>query len=304
MTIVVCSGAGRSVLHHGTMKNLSLCSLIRCSAAWLLCACANGTGDTTTFIEPSAADSQAPATPLAVGETAPAQANQCGGAVDRNLANLAGAAAEELGRWKATRDFQIAPDGASLELSPEGRSRCSDGCKIVEAVLGLQRLETVTPDNDPGEFAAALVTNWERQNEQELAQPSAVDHELTRIGSEASSCGGSTYWFEAERANCSGQCGITNPESLRHELLFAGYPDNRFLEFQSALDFQGEEKSVVGVDPTYGPGDDEGGSSNPTCQVACVKVSLTNIAGQCCACNGVVMTFVKSQYNAITFLCQ
>lgn len=94
-----------------------------------------------------------------------------------------------------------------------------------------------------------------------------------------------------------------NPEALRHELLFAGYPDNGFLEFQSAFDFQGEPKSVVGIDPTWCLCEDDG-SATPTCYAQCTKISLTDLTGVCCSCQGATYTYVRSAYSATTYLCQ
>jgi hypothetical protein len=34
------------------------------------------------------------------------------------------------------------------------------------------------------------------------------------------------------------------------------------------------------------------------------QISSTNIAGSCCSCSGTTKSFVKSAWNAFTFLCQ
>jgi len=40
------------------------------------------------------------------------------------------------------------------------------------------------------------------------------------------------------------------------------------------------------------------------CPVACTKISSVSVTGQCCTCNGVTKTFVKSAWSGTTFLCQ
>ena len=232
------------------------------------------------------------------------QPNACGGSVDRNLANLASAVAEELGRWQATRDFRLAADGASVELSAEGEARCRNGCELVRGVLALQQPDAVTRDNDPHELAGALVADWERQKAAENSSPSLEEHELARIAIEPSQCG-NMFWFEAERANCSGECEFMAPDALQSKLLFAGFPNNPYLQFQSARDFRGRPKSVVGVDPTYGL-TERGLSCAGTCTAACVVVRTNPISycGWCCTCNGYTTTFKRSAWSPTTYVCQ
>src|SRR4051812_8293637 len=92
-------------------------------------------------------------------------ANQCGGWVFRQQANLANGAAEQLGRWEALKDFQLSADGARIELSAVGSARCRNGCSLISGVLALQAPDptnTGSGDDPPG-LAAALVRGWRRQ---------------------------------------------------------------------------------------------------------------------------------------------
>lgn len=291
-------GANRDVIIAAHMKNFAMGFC--CTAVWLMCACgANGVEDVTEVAD--APDGvEAPSEEATLGVEQP---NECGGSVERNLANLAGATAEEIGRWEVTRDFQLAPDGASLELSAEGAARCDDGCTLVNGILSLQRPEAAGADNAPAEFAAALVSGWGLQKEMEATSLGVEDHELTRIGTEPSQCG-NMFWFEAERANCSGDCGVMAPDALRFKLLFAGYPNNSYLEFQSALDFEGQEKSVVGIDPTYGLNETPT-TCAPTCSGACTKIFETPPSGcqLCCVCNNTYRTYTKATWSANVYLC-
>ena len=230
------------------------------------------------------------------------QPNACGSSSDRNLANLAAATAEELGRWQVATDFQLTGDGLTLELSAEGASRCRNGCLVVRATLELQKPEARTADHAPDEFASALASGWARQKAARADGPGSTDHQLTRIAVEPAQCG-SMFWFEAERSNCSGDCDLVEPEALRHELLFAGFPRNPYLQFQSALDFGGRQRSVVGIDPTYGPGGDDNTSSG-SCVAACTIISSSNLQGACCSCNGVVRSLQRSVWSVSTYLCK
>lgn len=300
---------GSKFEERSTTRTTALLGFISFAACAL--ACSSGGGDTTTV---SAAENPAVET-AEPAQGAPAlgtQAelgregvNQCGGPVERNLANLAAAAAEQLGRWEFARDFRLSPDGARLELSDEGAAHCSSNCGLVKRVLGLQGADTESADNDPAAFATALVEGWRLQSQTDASSQPLAEHRLERIGGEPSACG-ALFWYSAEKADCSGNCGLEDPAKLSTKLLFAGYPDNPYLQFQSALDFQGKSTPVVGIDPTYGL--DEDGTVCPaaTCRVGCVMISLTppGSCDWCCSCNGVVTTWKKSPVNAITYLCQ
>jgi hypothetical protein len=229
--------------------------------------------------------------------------NQCGSPVERNLANLAGAAAEELGRWEATRDFQLSPDGARLTLSAEAEAHCAGDCPILSGVLALQNPLAAMPDNDPAAVSAAMVAAWQRQKVGEATAVPLGAHELTRLGSEPAACG-ELFWFEATRADCSGDCGVESPETLASKLVFAGFPDNPYLQFQTASDFEGRPTSLVGIDPTYGLNPDPSTCAG-SCDAGCTKISSTPIteACNCCNCGGVYGDWVRSTFNANTYLC-
>jgi len=86
------------------------------------------------------------------------------------------------------------------------------------------------------------------------------------------------------------------PNQLKNKLLFYGGTSNPYLAFTNT-------GTTVSIDPTYGL-DDTGTTSTGTCTAACTKMSLTNLAGQCCSCSGKTSTFVKSTTSSTTFLCQ
>jgi hypothetical protein len=235
------------------------------------------------------------------------QPNQCGGTVPRQQANLATVTALELGRWETTRDFQIADDATSLELSAEGAARCKAGCPAVLSVLGRQAHDGGLSDADAQAFGEALVQGFQRQLALDTGSSALPAYSLTRIGGQPSKCG-QLYWFEADKADCSGggDCGYDAPNSLSSKLAFAGYPDNPYLQFQSALDFQGQARSVVAVDPTGGlfDGDQYTGCAGGACLNGCVYVVQNPPpACDCCTCNAIFGLYRQSPTNRYEYLC-
>lgn len=228
------------------------------------------------------------------------QPSQCGGSVPRNLANLAAASADELGHWEATRDLRLTDDG-TVVLSPDAEALCASGsgCARIRAVLALQDPATATSEHDPAAFNAALVAGLEKQQAAEESLDGMPDHVLARIGEEPSECGGRLYWFEAERAGCAGDCRYENPEALASKLLFAGYPDNRYLAFESATDLDGRPASLVAVDPGGDTPPDEP-AVVPYCRDACQVTSTEpDLTGLCCTCNGIAGFFRPWSFRSL-----
>jgi hypothetical protein len=52
------------------------------------------------------------------------------------------------------------------------------------------------------------------------------------------------------------------------------------------------------------PIDGAGGGGSQQCVSACTKMSVANITGTCCICNGKQKKFVRSPANANMYLCQ
>jgi hypothetical protein len=89
---------------------------------------------------------------------------------------------------------------------------------------------------------------------------------------------------------------LRSPAQLKNKLIFAGYPENRYLAFSSSA-------STVTIDPTYGL-NDNASSSAGTCMAACVRMSSADATGQCCSCGGLNKRYSRSTFNANTFLCK
>src|SRR5690606_28881677 len=117
------------------------------------------------------------------------------------------------------------------------------------------------------------------------------EHTLTFQKAEKGGCD-TNYFFVAKATN--GQA-LKYPGQLKNKLLWADR-DNPYVAFASV----GE---VVSVDPTYGL-NEQGSTTTGTCSATCARVSATSLAGACCSCGGTTKKFVKSTFNANTYLCQ
>jgi hypothetical protein len=179
--------------------------------------------------------------------------NECGSAVERDLATLAMFIAEEMHRWDVGRDLEIENSTGSVRLSATGEARCTEGCPKTRSLLALQQAVIGDGNTVPRGFGAALGAGWRAQSEMDGAPPAVEDHELSRIGKEPGGCG-MMYWYDAQRAKCTDDCLYADTEALARRLTFAGYPTNRYLHFQTATDRFGRSGSLVGLDPDDGEG--------------------------------------------------
>jgi hypothetical protein len=224
------------------------------------------------------------------------------------MAAIAVAAATELKRWQPTKDFAIGKQGSEdiLVLTATGKARCSDGkCANTQALLDFQKNEAngnvLFPGNvslNSGALRSRLVAKFRDQAGCE-AQPSnggttncpAEEHLLTFQRSEKGGCD-TNYFFVAKKPDGK---PLQFPAQLKNKLQFADKL-NPYIGFQSV----GE---VVSIDPTYGL-NEAGSTSSGNCMTACVRISLSNAAGQCCSCNGKTKTFSKAGWSSYTYLCR
>jgi hypothetical protein len=225
-----------------------------------------------------------------------------GDGVPAAMAALAVATATELGRWQPAKDF-ILNDG-QLALTAVGKRVCADGrCWNTQAILDLQGVPSGEMtlggmDFDGKVFRSELESNFRQQLRCESDVTSrgkdtcdAERHEL-KLDSVSSGACDTVFTFHATAPNGA---PLVNPERLANKLIYAGYPENEYLSFTST-------GKTVSIDPTYGlnPTDGTGAGS---CTAACSKVSSTNIAGDCCSCNGVTHTYVRSAFSTTLYLC-
>jgi hypothetical protein len=228
-----------------------------------------------------------------------------GDGVNSAMAALAVAAAKELGRWNPTTDF--APmNGAPwyTQLTATGKSRCADGkCWNTQAILDLQKAGTNKVmlggvQLNANNFVSTLTARWNEQKNCELrggtgaSNCSAEQHKLTFKSAQKGSCD-TIFTFDAKTPTGG---TLTAPAQLKNKLMFVGGTSNPFVSFSST-------GTTVSIDPTYGLNED-GATSSGSCATACTKMTASNVAGQCCSCNGKSLKFVKTGWSATTFLCQ
>ena len=117
------------------------------------------------------------------------------------------------------------------------------------------------------------------------------EHVLTFQSAAKGSCD-TNFFFKA--AGVDGK-PLKYPAQLKNKLIWVDQ-SNPYVGFQATGD-------VVSIDPTYGLNEDSTNSAG-SCTSACTKVTTSNVAGQCCSCNGATKKFAKASWNAATFLCQ
>ncbi len=116
----------------------------------------------------------------------------------------------------------------------------------------------------------------------------------------AAACG-NYDWYNISQPN---GMALADPKSTWVQLIFAGGKQTASGTDTNPYLAQQVNGNQVAIDPTYGL-DEDSSSSTGSCKAACVAISASkNLAGQCCACNGVTKAFVKSPVNSITFSCQ
>lgn len=115
----------------------------------------------------------------------------------RYLSALAVATANELGRWKASEDFQLT--NGMVALSPKGLARCKNACDNIKAILELQNPYTsVIPRHDPQLLRQYLVAFYDRQVNYDHSNP-GEEHTLALSHVTSAECG-LRYHFDARKA--------------------------------------------------------------------------------------------------------
>jgi len=176
-----------------------------------------------------------------------------------------------------------------------------DGTQVLYTVNGM----TLGVQNGSTSSGAQFVeggNTWQTYNKLLLApilagEPHRLDWAYATT--EGAPCG-QYDWFDIERPNGN---PLEDPADTYVQLIFAGgkqTPTGADVNPYIAQQVNGNQ---VAIDPTYGL-NGSGSTSSGTCSASCVKVSSTSVAGQCCSCSGNIKSFVKSAWNATTFVCQ
>jgi hypothetical protein len=235
------------------------------------------------------------------------------------MAALAVAVAQDLGRWQTGVDFVqgynagelVALASGSNANGPIGKSRCADGkCARVQALLDMQLDAAANKIYfqgsgstkvllTPQAIRTRMLSKWREQvNYDQRAkdgvadQPPVEQHKLTFVSAAKGGCD-TNFTFKATTPSGG---TLKYPNQLKYKLAFADI-------YNPNVAFTNLGNGNVSIDPTYGLNED-GTSTSGTCVAACTKITTTNIAGQCCSCGGATKKFVKSAWNAQTFLCQ
>jgi hypothetical protein len=230
------------------------------------------------------------------------------------MAALAVATAQELKRWQPTRDFvvfgtsgqseaSLGPQQA-IKLTAAGKARCADGkCWNTQALLDMQydqandKIRFGNVVLSPGALRSRLVAKLREQQTCD-ARPvnggsgcPAEEHQLSFQRSAQGSCD-TNFFFKATQPSGA---PLQFPAQLKNKLQWVDRL-NPYVSFQSVGD-------VVSIDPTFGLNENASTSSG-ACAAACVRLSRSSLAGQCCSCNGAAKKLVKAGWSAFTFLCQ
>ena len=111
---------------------------------------------------------------------------------------------------------------------------------------------------------------------------------------------GNYDWYDISLPN---GLSLDDPTSTWVQLIFAGGKQSA-----SGLDVnpyiaQQVSGDRVAIDPTSGL-NANASTTTGTCIGACVNISSSNVAGNCCSCQGRMAKLARSTWNASTFICQ
>lgn len=244
------------------------------------------------------------------------------------MAAFAVAVAKELGRWQVGKDFVVVKSNGTtpgtsgmmetLALSSgsdasgaKGSSRCLvAGCPNINAILSWQYAQfnnlvyfqgsgSYKTLLNPQALASRMVAKYREQGtcdaaakDGDLTQCPVEQHKLTYVSAAAGGCD-RMFTFNVKRTDGT---ALKYPAQLKHKLRFADQT-NPYVNFTPLAN------GDISIDPTGGLNPD-GSTSSGSCEAACTKVSTTSVAGNCCSCGGVNKAFVRSTFNANTYLCQ
>ncbi|HTV24697.1 MAG TPA: hypothetical protein VMG12_38660 [Polyangiaceae bacterium] len=248
------------------------------------------------------------------------------------MAAFAVAVGQELKRWESTKDFVMFTTSGQSESSPgmqqaikltsgtgpdgkpRGKSRCADGkCAKVQAILDMQYeqargkiyIQGETSQNkvllDPAALRSRMVAkaNYEQKTCDDNAKDGDANrcpkeaHVLTPIGTVSLGGCGVHYKFGVKKDTGA---ALQYPAQLKGKLTFAD-------QTNGWVDFRNLGGGYVAIDPTSGLNEGVTTTSG-SCTSGCTRISTTNVAGQCCSCGGATKKFVKTTFNANTYLCQ
>lgn len=219
---------------------------------------------------------------------------------DSVLAALAVATAMELRRWQPVLDFQEV--NGMLALTSRGKMRCADGrCFNTQALLDLQQSSASNVEIRPGVIVSPstlrLRLTWNHRQQVSCTYSwwnrcVTREHEFRFLHSEAGACD-MNYWFTV--VDRDGDPLEERLSDLMDQLIWVDIEDNSYIQFQT-------QGSTIAIDPTYGL-NEAGSTTSGSCSAACTRISSTNVAGQCCACNG-TRSYKRAPWSSNVYLCR
>ncbi|HWO09295.1 MAG TPA: RICIN domain-containing protein [Polyangiaceae bacterium] len=125
-------------------------------------------------------------------------------------------------------------------------------------------------------------------------------HKLRFNRQEAGGPCGNYYWYDVTEPN---GLVLDDPASTYVQLIFAGGKQTPSGTDLNPFISQKVSGSQVAIDPTLGTYS-SGTTAAGSCTPGCLKVTTSNVAGQCCECNGAYKKYVKASWSATTYSCQ
>jgi ricin-type beta-trefoil lectin protein len=142
---------------------------------------------------------------------------------------------------------------------------------------------------------------WQSYNKLTFAPITAGEpHRLTFDRQEPGGPCGNYYWYDVAQPNTA---ALDDPASTYVQLIFAGGKQSQSGGDVNPFIAQQVSGNQVAIDPTYGLNDSRS-TTTGSCTAACLKMSTTNVDGQCCSCNGTSKKLRRSVWSATTFICQ
>jgi hypothetical protein len=152
---------------------------------------------------------------------------------------------------------------------------------------------------NPAALRSRMYAKWQEQRTCDAAakngdvtQCPVEQHALTYLSFAPGGCD-TNFTFAAK--NTSGGA-LSYVNQLKNKLRFADMT-NPYINFQNL------GNGNVSIDPTYGLGD-ENNTAAGSCAAACTKISVTNVAGQCCSCGGATKTYKSTTLSPTMYFCQ
>ncbi|HYO97335.1 MAG TPA: hypothetical protein VER33_22645 [Polyangiaceae bacterium] len=226
--------------------------------------------------------------------------------VDSAMAAIAVAAAREMGRLVAARDFRWNSSTGRLEITAYGYNRCNyikagSTCPNTQAALALQNAPSWTVQFPSGHLDSAQLRNALKANYAEQAACESngscpiMSWDLKYHSTKSTSCY-VEYLFNAYHQYKTLKIYNSDLYKYGNNMRFLGYPENKMLNFYVAGD-------LISIDPTAGL--NEGGTTTTgSCTVACTKYSPSSLVGQCCSCNGSTKRYQQSSFSKNYYLCR